>query len=108
PSSRRGQSVRIGRQIHTTMSIWLNPVGSRAALRVGDQLSRRFAEGDSVAHFLYGRSESFNLLLLLRDGRFEFRYCALLFCNVPVLFQKLRRALVVDRLLPPPLWAHAR
>jgi hypothetical protein len=55
------------------------------------------------------------LLLLLRDGRLEFGDCALLFCNfgllfcdILVLFQELRRALVVDRLLPPPLRAHAR
>ena len=32
PSSRRGQSVRIGRQIHTAMSMWLNCIGSRAAV----------------------------------------------------------------------------
>jgi len=28
-----------------------------------------------------------NLLLLLRDGRFEFGDCALLLCDVPVLFR---------------------
>jgi hypothetical protein len=56
-----------------------------------------------VAHFLYSRSESFNLLLLLcsgrllsrnlllllRDGRLEVGDCVLLFCDVTVLFQEL-------------------
>jgi len=56
-----------------------------------------------VAHFLYSRGERFNLLLLLcgrrllsrnlllllRDGRLELGDCALLFCDIPVLFQKL-------------------
>ena len=36
-----------------------------------------------------GRLLSRNLLLLLRDGRPEFGDCALLFFDVPVLFQEL-------------------
>jgi hypothetical protein len=63
----------------------------------------RFAEGDLVAHFPHrggecfnlllllcsGRLLSRNLLLLLRDRRLEIGDCALLFCDVPVLFEKL-------------------
>jgi len=75
----------------------------RRHLRVGDQLWCRFAERNLVAHFLDSRSKGFdlllllssgrllsrNLLLLLRDGRPEFGDCALLFFDVPVLFQEL-------------------
>ena len=74
-----------------------------ALFKGGDQLWCRFTKGNLVANFLDSRGEGFdlflllctdrllsrNLLLLLGDGRFEFRYCALLFCDVPVLFQEL-------------------
>ena len=56
-----------------------------------------------LAHFSHSRGERFNLLLplcggrllsrnlllLLRDNRLEFGDCALLFCDIPVLFQEL-------------------
>ena len=53
-----------------------------------------------VAHFLDSRSKSFNLLLLLRDRRLEGGDCALLFCDVPVLFQELVEQHRVHRFVP--------
>src|SRR4029077_5612343 len=68
----------------------------RGYLRVGDQLWFRFAEGDSLAHFLDSRGKSFNLLLLLRcaqflrrDFGFQSRDSRLLFLNFSVLFEEL-------------------
>ncbi len=40
-----------------------------------------------IAHFLDSRSQSFDLLLLLRDSRLEFGDCAILCCNFGLLFR---------------------
>jgi hypothetical protein len=41
-------------------------------LMVGDYLRCRFAEGNLIAHFLYSRSEGFDLFLLLRNLGLKF------------------------------------
>jgi len=48
-----------------------------------------FAEHNLIAHFLYNRSKSFNLLLLLRDGRFELDDRALVLYELGLLFRDL-------------------
>ena len=47
-----------------------------------------FAEHNLIAHFLYNRSKSFNLLLL-RDGRFELDDRALVLYELGLLFRDL-------------------
>ena len=61
----------------------------------------RFTERDLIADFPHRGGERFNLLLLLcggrllscnlllRDRRLELGDCALLFCDIPMLLQKL-------------------
>ena len=56
---------------------------------IGDLSRCTFVQFDRRADLLQSRCQRFNLLLLLRDGCLEFGDCALLFCDVPVLFQEL-------------------
>jgi len=51
----------------------------RDLLIIGNGLWCRFAEGDLIAHFLDSRSEGFDLLLLLCDGRLQPLDLAVLF-----------------------------
>ena len=56
---------------------------------IGDNLRDRFTELDLGTHVLKTGSQSFDLLLLLRDRRLEFGDCALLFRDPAMLFQEL-------------------